>query len=147
MEKPGGLQSVGLQGVGHNWATSLLLSSHPSLALIYRLCFSIYSLRELCGSWKSFEAKTQKDNQHVFGWGNGSWVSQAPPVVAEIKMSWGKEMWGYASVFSLFPFERRIFQGQGSLRMQVGKMQGSRHHCWSLESRGSVDYCFPHVKH
>ena len=60
----------------------------PSLSCTYRLCFSIYSLRELCGSWKSSEAKTKKDKQRAFGWDNGSWVSQAPRVMTERKMSW-----------------------------------------------------------
>ena len=35
MEEPGGLQSIGLQRVGHNWATSLSLSSTVLMALYY----------------------------------------------------------------------------------------------------------------
>ena len=37
MEEPGGLQSMGSQRIGHDWVTSLSLSSHP-----WCLCFIIF---------------------------------------------------------------------------------------------------------
>lgn len=87
----------------------------PSLSLsscTYRLCF--YSLRELGGSWESSEVKKQRDVQSAFGVGQRQHESAQPTrAVAEIKMSGWNEMWECANVFSLFHFERSIFQCQG----------------------------------
>ena len=54
MEKPGRLQSMGSQRVGHNWATSLLLSlplvpsEKAQIHCIYRFLFSLYSAVSSC---------------------------------------------------------------------------------------------------
>ena len=117
MEEPGGLQSVGSQRVRHDWATSLSLSSPPSLALIG--CAFLYIVWESCvAPEKALRQKPKKISSVLLG-GTMAAESAKPPE------SWLKGKWAeHASVFSLFPFERRVFPGSGLIKDAGGEGAG-----------------------
>ena len=59
-EEPGGLQSMGSQRVGHDWATSLSLSLNPSLNVV----FLLWQVKQEPSFWRMLNELEQSHHPH-----------------------------------------------------------------------------------
>ena len=80
-EEPGGLQSMGLQRVGHDWAASLSLSLHPPTDIDYPHYFPVHGalsylfyLVPIKTEWDMWLTLPRMVWKHIFWW-DFCWVS------------------------------------------------------------------------
>ena len=122
MEEPGGLQSIGSQRVGHNWATSLSLSSTVLTALHY------YENSLAWWKWGFAETETQRVCETG---GRGKW--QPTPIHLPEKSHGQRGLVGYS------PWCHK----------RVGHLPTKRHHTFSKSvnsSSGQIHSLPPTIK-